>query len=125
MLPFLNVFFFVFHTVWVLFVCLGWAWRRARFGHLVAVALTALSWFVLGYRYGWGYCLCTDWHWQVRDKLGYPWDHSYTHLLILGVTGIDTSPLLADALTGGLFAVAAVLSIVLNVRDLLRKTRRD
>lgn len=24
----------------------------------------------LGYFYGWGYCLLTDWHWEIKRKLG-------------------------------------------------------
>ena len=52
----LNVGFFVFHTAWIVFNCVGWAWRRTRRWHLATVSLTALSWFGLGIRYGWGYC---------------------------------------------------------------------
>jgi hypothetical protein len=118
MLQFLNVFFFTFHTAWLLFNCVGWAWRRTRPWHLATVLLTALSWFALGYWYGWGYCLCTDWHWQVRARLGYPADsHSYTHLLLREVTGIDAPPRLADAVTVGVFLVVAVLTVALNLRD--------
>ena len=46
----LDVVFFVFHTSWIAFTCLGWIWRRTRRWHLVAVSLTALSWFGLGLR---------------------------------------------------------------------------
>jgi hypothetical protein len=121
MLQFLNMAFLILHTAWVLFVCTGWIWNRTRFWHLLAVALTAASWFGLGLWYGWGYCLCTDWHWQVRERLGYPEDHSYTHLLMLEITGIDMRPALADMFTAVAFAVATLLSLALNVRDLSRR----
>jgi hypothetical protein len=121
---FLNVLFFVIHTVWMLFNCCGWAWRRTRRWHLATVGLTALSWFVLGYWYGWGYCVCTDWHWQVRNRLGLPYDPSYTHLLFQELTGIDVAPWLSDAVTAGVFALVTVLSLVLNGRDYLRWRRR-
>jgi hypothetical protein len=118
MLQFLNVFFFTFHTAWLLFNCCGWVWRKTRPWHLATVLLTALSWFLLGFWYGWGYCLCTDWHWQVRARLGYSTDsHSYTQLLLREQTGIDTSPTVADTVTVGVFVVVAVLSVVLNLRD--------
>jgi len=40
-------------------------------GHRASLLLTAFSWFVLGIWYGWGYCVCTDWHYMVlRDELG-------------------------------------------------------
>jgi hypothetical protein len=120
-LEFLNIFFFVFHTVFMAFNCLGWIWKRTRVWHLVTVALTALSWFGMGCWYGWGYCICTDWHWQVRERLGYP-DHqeSYTHLLIRGVTGADLPPVLVNIVTVGVFALVVVLTVILNARDFLR-----
>lgn len=120
MLQLLNIGFLVFHTLWMVFNCVGWYWRRTRRWHLLTVALTAFSWLVLGFWYGWGYCLCTDWHWRVRERLGYPDDHSYTHLVFLAVTGIDVDPGLADVVTAGVFAVVTVLTLVLNGRDLFR-----
>jgi hypothetical protein len=122
MLQFLNIAFLVLHTSWVLFVCLGWIWKRTRWWHLVAVGLTAVSWFGLGIWHGWGYCLCTDWHWQIRDEMGYPRDHSYIHYLILEITGIHLPPDSADAATGAVFVVASLLTIALNARD-FRKRR--
>ena len=123
MLQFLNIFFLVFHTLWMVFNCLGWIWKKTRLWHLGTVTLTALSWFGMGYWYGWGYCICTDWHWQVRARLGYPEDRTYTHMLILAVTGLDLSPELADIITGGIFAIVVVLTIVLNARDFIRWRR--
>ncbi len=114
----LNAFFFVFHTVWMLFNCAGWAWRKTRRWHLATTLLTAGSWFILGIWYGFGYCICTDWHWQVRRALGYEdGGHSYTYLMIHTLTGLDPSPLTTDILTGGVFAVTTVLTVVLNLRD--------
>lgn len=52
MLVFLDVFFFVFHTAWMIFNCVGWIWRRTRPWQLLTIILTALSWFVLGFWYG-------------------------------------------------------------------------
>jgi hypothetical protein len=118
MLQFLNIAFLVIHAAWVLFVCVGWIWKRTRLWQLAAVVLTAVSWFGLGIFYGWGYCFCTDWHWRVRERLGYPYDHSYIHLLILEITHIDMSPDSADAVTGAVFIMASLLSVALNARDL-------
>jgi hypothetical protein len=114
----LNVGFFVFHTVWIAFNCVGWAWRRTRRWHLATVTLTALSWFGLGIRYGWGYCPSTDLHWQVRTRLGYVDPPSYIQLLIREVTGIDAAAGWADTLALGTLAIVLVLSSVLNVRDI-------
>jgi hypothetical protein len=121
----LNAGFFVFHTAWIAFNAVGWIWRRTRRWHLATVGLTALSWFGLGPWYGWGYCVCTDWHWQVRERLGYRGDpESYMKLLIAEVLGIDLSPFWADALTAGMFATVSVLGIALSVRDVRRQRFR-
>jgi len=114
----LNAGFFVFHTSWIVFNCIGWIWHRTRRWHLVTIVFTAASWFGLGIRYGWGYCPCTDWHWQVRAGLGYHDPPSYTQLLIKELTGLDLTTAWADALTVIVFAAAAFVSIVLNIRDL-------
>ena len=124
----LNAGFFIFHTSWIAFNCIAWSWKRTRRWHLVTMALTAISWFGLGIWYGWGYCPCTDWHWQVRARLGYHDPPSYTQLLIKEVTDVDLTPTWADGLTVVVFAAAAVVSIVLNLRDLRRRnsgTRRS
>ena len=85
----LNVGFFVFHSAWILFNCVGWMWRRTRPWQLATVSLTALSWFGLGIWYGWGYCPCTEWHWQVRARLGHHDPPSYLQLMIRELFGID------------------------------------
>ena len=54
---FLNIFFFVFHSVFTLFNITGWAFRKTRKWHLITMLLTAASWFILGIWYGWGYCV--------------------------------------------------------------------
>ena len=118
----LNVAFFVVHSLWIGFNCVGWIWRRTRPWHLLTLALTAASWFVLGIRYGWGFCPCTDWHWQIRERLGYRDPPSYTELLIEEVLRLDVTTRTADVLTVAVFAVTVVLSVVLNLRD--RRRRR-
>jgi hypothetical protein len=124
MWEFLNIFFFVFHSLWMLFNCVGWYWRRTRRWHLLTVTLTAMSWLLLGFWYEPGYCICTDWHCRVREKLGYPNPDTYTQLLIQTVTGVEASRLLADTLTVGIFAIVVILTIIFNTRDYLRWRRK-
>lgn len=115
---FLNIFFFVFHTLFTLFNMVGWIFPRTRKLHLITLSLTAFSWFILGIWYGWGYCVCTDWHWDVRDKLGYEdRSHSYIHFLILKLTGADLDPVLVERGTLIVFLLSFVLSIVVNIKD--------
>jgi hypothetical protein len=113
----LNIGFFVFHSSWILFNCIGWLWRRSRRWHLATISLTAASWFGLGIRYGWGYCPCTDWHWEVRARLGYRDPPSYMQLLVAELTGLDVPATWVDAVTVGVFGILAVLSVMLNLRD--------
>ena len=121
---FLNIFFFVFHTVFTLFNMTGWIFRKTRKWNLVTLVLTALSWFVLGIWYGWGYCLCTDWHWEVREQLGYhDQQRSYIHFLLLKFTGIDFNEKMVENVTLAGFLIALVLSIWLNIRDIKMKRR--
>ena len=118
---FLNVFFFVFHTAFTLFNMVGWAFRSTRKWNLITVLLTAFSWFVLGIWYGWGYCFCTDWHWAVREKLGFTDEsNSYIHFLIIKLTGINLSEKLVEYGTLIIFLLSFVLSVLLNWKDRIK-----
>jgi len=118
----LDRFFLIFHSAFTLFNVFGWIWRKTRRVHLVTMFLTALSWFVLGIWYGWGYCFCTDWHWQVRESLGNPIEsYSYIHFLILEITGLDINPVAVDYATLGVFMFCLVMTVYLNLRDLHRR----
>lgn len=117
LLKFFNLFFFGFHTVLILFNIFGWLVPRWRLANFITLSLTAFSWFALGIWYGWGYCFCTDWHWQVREMLGYEnMSSSYIHFLILKMTGIDFQADLVDAFTVILFFAAFLISAYLNFR---------
>jgi hypothetical protein len=118
----LNVGYFAFHTAWITFNCVGWIWRSTRPWQLGTLGLTALSWFGLGPWYGWGYCPFTDWHWNVRARLGYDDPPSYIQLLVREVIRVELDPLLADSMAVGTLLAAAVLSIVLSVRDARRRS---
>ena len=118
MYSFLNIFFFVFHSCVVLFIVFGWIWKKTRLANLILIGLTAFSWFFLGIWYGFGYCPCTDWHWQVRMKLGlYDTSTSYLEFLVEKITGLDVSRSLVDVFAVVFLVIAFCLSVVLNIRD--------
>ena len=126
MYTFLNVFFFVFHTCIVLFIVFGWIWKKTRLGNLILIVLTAFSWFFLGIWFGFGYCPCTDWHWQVRMKLGlYDTSTSYLEFLVENLTGLDVDRGLVDIFAVAFLVAAFGLSAVLNIRDLKRKRTKN
>jgi Protein of Unknown function (DUF2784) len=115
---FLNIFFFIFHSLLTLFNVVGWAFSAIRKWNLITLLLTGLSWFVLGIWYGWGYCVCTDWHWQVRRHLGYQdRNHSYIHFLLLKGTGVDFNPQVVQWATLAVFLLSLGISVWLNIRD--------
>ncbi|MGZ3912819.1 MAG: DUF2784 family protein [Flavisolibacter sp.] len=124
--PFLNGFFFVFHTAFTLFNLTGWIFRATRKWQLITLLLTAFSWFFLGIWYGWGFCFCTQWHWQVREHLGYhDQGRSYIHFLLLKLTGVNLKETLVDGGTLLAFLTCLALSIWLNARDARRKRNRE
>ncbi len=123
---FLNYFFFCFHTSLVLFNTFGWIFRKTRKWNLITLLLTAFSWFVLGIWYGWGYCFCTDWHWNIRRHLGYhDKSNSYIHFLALKLTSINFQPQLVDTITVLVFFTSLVLSLWLNIKDWKKKISRS
>ena len=124
MYAFLDKFFFVFHSSLILFILFGWLWKKTRLANLILILLVAFSWFILGIWYGYGYCPCTDWHWQVRAELGiYDMPSSYTKFLVDSLTGWNVSPKWVDVFTLVLLVAAFGASLYTNIRDWRRKRR--
>jgi hypothetical protein len=124
MLAFLNIFFFVFHSALIIFNLFGWIWIKTRLANLIVILLTTFSWTILGIWYGFGFCPCTDWHWQVRMKLGYfDMPSSYIKFLIDSLTGLELNEAKVKTLAVTLLALALVASVVTNVRDWKRKRK--
>lgn len=118
MYVFLDILFMVFHTVLILFNLFGWIWKRTRRLNLYTLALTGASWFGLGIWYGWGYCPCTDWHWQVRRRLGdTDLPRSYITFLLERYTGWAPSAEIVEISVLGFFLLAVICSVYVNVRD--------
>lgn len=115
MLEFLNYFFYVFHTVLILFNLFGWLYPKTKKLHLYSLLITLLSWGVLGIWYGFGYCFLTDWHYQVLYKLGETgMPSSYIAFLVERLTGWLPKADLVDTWTVVLTAVALVCSVWVN-----------
>lgn len=114
----LDIIFIVFHTGLILFNLFGWIWEATRRWNLATLLITAFSWFILGIWYGFGYCPCTDWHWQVRRELGYTdLPTSYITYLVELFTGIELNPTLVDTATAIFFFAALLISLYVNFRS--------
>lgn len=121
-LKILDIFFFGFHTVLILFNVFGWIIPKWRLLNIILLSLTAFSWFVLGIWYGWGYCICTDWHWQVREMLGFhDMSSSYIHFLILKLANLDLSISYVNKGTVIVFFTAYITSAYLNIQKYMHK----
>lgn len=113
-----DTFFLFFHTGIILFNLLGWIWPATRKWNLALLVLTGLSWSVLGIWYGFGYCPCTDWHWQVLEKLNRePETSSYIEYLVERLTPLEISRQTADTVTFLVYLVLLIISGLLNWRD--------
>ena len=121
-LHFLDYFSLVFHSLFTLFNMFGWIWKKTRKIHLVTMLLTLASWFILGIWYGWGFCLCTDWHWQVREALKNPIEsYSYIHFLIHQISGVNMDPAFVDNTVLVVMFICFVLTCTMNFLDYRKK----
>jgi hypothetical protein len=115
---FLDKFFFVFHSSLMVFILFGWVWKKTRLANLIVILMTAFSWFFLGLWYGFGYCPSTDWHWQVRLRLGHrDLPDSYTKFLLETFTGWEVRQKTVDVFTVLFLMLALSASIYTNLRD--------
>ncbi|OHD22549.1 MAG: hypothetical protein A2086_16035 [Spirochaetes bacterium GWD1_27_9] len=122
---FLNYFFFVFHTSLIFFNLFGFLFKKTRLLNLITLSLTAFSWFILGIFYGIGYCFCTDWHWQVRAKLGIIDNFdSYIQFLVFKISGISFDINLTTVVAMIVFGIAFLFSILLNLSDFINYLKR-
>lgn len=122
MLPFLDLFFLVFHTSLILFNLFGWIHPRTRKLHLFSLSLTLLSWLGLGYFYTWGYCVCTDWHWQVLREMGQEGlPSSYLSYLVQRFFGVLPDRSIVDPLAVAGLLLPLCLNLLLRWRGRLEK----
>lgn len=122
MLVFLNILLLTLHTALIVFNVFGWLWVRTRPWNMLTQVLTLGSWVGMGAFYGWGYCLCTDIHWDIRRELGFTGEpDTYIGFLIQKATGVRASEEFVFWLTVCVFCVSFFGSLFLNIRDLRRR----
>lgn len=113
-----NYFFYIFHTLLILFNLLGWVHPKTRKLNLVSLLLTFGSWLLLGLWKGWGYCFLTDWHYRVLRSLGKKeMPSSYIAFLIEESFGLSPDFELVNWATVGLALTALSFSLWVNVRN--------
>jgi len=113
-----DLLFFFFHSALILFNVFGWAHPKLRKWNLLTLLLTLTSWVVLGAWKGLGYCICTEWHFNVRRQMGID-ERSDSYLELLSRTLFGASPPteVLNSFAGAVFVASLIISIALNLRD--------
>jgi len=116
---FLDYFFSIFHGCFVLFNLTGWIWKKTQRFHFITISLTLLSWFGLGAFYGWGYCPFTDWHWDIKYKLGQTdLPLSYVKYYVDKFTGVSWDALVVDVSVVIVGILLFILSCWFNIKQI-------
>ncbi|MDM8176834.1 MULTISPECIES: DUF2784 domain-containing protein [Olivibacter] len=111
----LDLLFTIIHILIIVFNLFGWIWEVTRKLHFYMVCLTACSWLVLGFWFGFGYCPITDWQWQVKDKLGERnLPNSFIKYVCDKLFDRSTNAEFIDITTGVCFGLVAILSVYFN-----------
>jgi len=115
LLRLLDIFLSFLHFALIGFNVSGWIWRATRKAHLITVAATAFSWFVLGIWWGWGYCPITQWEWEVKEKLGETnLPGSFIKYYADKISGKNIDPSIVDTTTLVIFLMVIVVTVYLN-----------
>ncbi|HEY6502344.1 MAG TPA: DUF2784 domain-containing protein [Chitinophagaceae bacterium] len=123
MLHILDILYTIAHLSLTVFNLTGWIWKRTRKAHLITLIATAASWALLGIWYGWGYCPLTDWHWEVKEKLGEKnLPNSFIKYFADKISGGDIDPTLVDNVTLGCLIFAVIVSVYVNF--FIRKSQK-
>ncbi len=105
----------IIHLSLMAFNLTGWIWLRTRKLHLITLIATATSWFILGIWYGFGYCVLTDWHWSIKEKLGETnLPNSFVKYIADKITGNEVNSSLIDAVTVGGLIFAIIAAVYVN-----------
>ena len=119
-----NSFFYVFHTVLIIFNLFGWIPVRTRKLNLITLLLTFGSWVLLGIWKGWGYCFLTHWHYEILRHLGeHNLPNSYIAFLVKKITGWLPSAELINFYTLALAILALLCSLWANLKSGRRKRK--
>jgi len=114
-LKLLDIFLSFLHFTIILFNLFGWIWAKTRKAHLITVAATAFSWFILGAWYGWGYCPITDWEWKVKEQLGETGlPNSFIKYYADKISGNHIPAALIDMITLIAFLAAIIVTVYVN-----------
>lgn len=112
MYKFLDLFLLLLHSLIILFNLTGWIWPKTRPFHFYLVMITAFSWIVPGFWYGFGYCFLTDWHYDIKRELGESgMPNSFIEYLLEEIFSVDFNTALVEWSTGIVFLLIVFAAV--------------
>jgi len=115
LLKILDIFLSFVHFALIGFNLFAWIWPKTRKAHLITVAATAFSWFILGIWFGWGYCPITDWEWRIKERLGESnLPNSFIKYYADKISGKDIDSSVIDTTTLIVFLVVIAITVYVN-----------
>lgn len=119
-LQFLNISLDFFHLFLMLLILFGWLIPPLRKLHLTVALLIGITWLIFMKNNGIGYCIFTDWHWQILTKLGKTdLPESYSQYLYERLTGLTIQKNTAQAIILYYWIGSSILSSILLYRRYL------
>lgn len=110
------------HSGLLLFVMFAWIPLKTRRAHLIILFVVLFSWIALGYWFGFGYCVLTDWHWTIKKHLGETeLPSSFIAWIVKKLFGVSLSDGVVAILAYGILGFSLVMSVLLNIKDSLRR----
>ncbi len=118
MLQLIDAFFHLVHTIIIIINMTFWlSFRTLRIAQ-VTLLLTLMSWIGFGFYYGFGYCFLTDWHWQLKEKIGETnLPASYIKLVVDRTFGVNSDPSLVNEATTIVLALSLLGCIIQSIRE--------
>ena len=111
----LDLLFLWLHIIIIAFNIFGWIWSKTRKWHFWLMIVTIFSWLVLGLKYGLGYCFLTDWHWDVKRRLGETgMPASFIKYFLDQYTSINLSTETVDWITAAVFGSVVIITLYIN-----------
>lgn len=118
MLKFLDYFYTIFHSAFVIFVVFGWIPKYTRKIHILALILTLGAWLIIGWYKGvLGYCPLTAWHWDVKRQLGERgMSGSFVGYMIEHYGSMKFERITYDILTASGLLFGVIMSLIMNIK---------
>lgn len=116
-------FHFVHITIIIINMTFWLSFKTLRIAQ-VTLVLTLVSWVGFGLYYGFGYCFLTDWHWQLKEKIGDTnLPPSYIKLVVDRTFGVNSDPVMVDEVTTIVLVLSLFGCIIQSIREWRLKRR--